>query len=59
MATATDPRQHLLSLFSEKPCWMIDPLAEELHHSIPSVRRFLSEAGYFSSFTHNCPRESP
>ena len=53
MAAATDPRQHLLSLFSEKPCWMIDPLAEELHYSIPSVRRFLSEAGYYSSFTHN------
>jgi hypothetical protein len=53
MAAATDPRQHLLSLFSEKPCWTIDPLAGELHYSIPSVRRFLSEAGYYSSFTHN------
>lgn len=32
---------------------MIQPLAAEMHYSIPSVRRFLSEAGYYSSFTHN------
>ena len=32
---------------------MIAPLAEELQYSIPSVRRFLVEVGYFSSFTHN------
>jgi hypothetical protein len=32
---------------------MIQPLAAEMHYSIPSVRRFLAEAGYYSSFTHN------
>ena len=53
MAAAADSGQHLLSLFSEKPCWMIEPLAGELHYSIPSVRRFLGQAGYYSSFTHN------
>jgi hypothetical protein len=32
---------------------MIKPLSSELNYSIPSVRRFLGEVGYFSSFTHN------
>jgi hypothetical protein len=45
--------QRLFSLFTEQPCWMIEPLAVELQYSIPSVRRFLNEAGYYSSFTHN------
>jgi hypothetical protein len=40
-------------LFSTQPCWMIEPLATELHYSIPSVRRFLTETGYYSRFTHN------
>jgi len=45
--------ERLVSLFSEQPCWMIAPLAVELRYSIPSVRRFLTEVGYFNSFTHN------
>ena len=53
MPSVTDPKQHLLSLFSQKPCWRIDSLAGELHYSIPSVRRFLNDVGYYSSFTHN------
>jgi len=32
---------------------MIHPLAAEMRYSIPSVRRFLAEVGYYSSFTHN------
>ena len=36
-----------------KPCWKIDSLVGELHYSIPSVRRFLNDVGYYSSFTHN------
>jgi hypothetical protein len=32
---------------------MIEPLAAQLQYSIPSVRRFLTEIGYYSSFTHN------
>jgi len=43
----------LLSLFKIQPCWMIEPLSVELNYSIVSVRRFLSQAGYYSSFTHN------
>lgn len=45
--------QRLGSLFTQTPCWMIRPLAAEMQYSIPSVRRFLAEAGYYSSFTHN------
>jgi len=53
MPSAANPMQRLFLLFTEKPCWMIEPLALELHYSIPSVRGFLNEAGYYSSFTHN------
>jgi hypothetical protein len=53
MTSDSTPRQHLVSLFDLQPCWMIDPLALELRYSVPSVRRFLGETGYYSSFTHN------
>ena len=53
MSVREKPNQHLLSLFHEQSCWMIEPLAAEMKYSIPSVRRFLAEVGYFSSFTHN------
>jgi hypothetical protein len=53
MTPHTEPGQRLFSLFTEQPCWTIDPLAARLHYSVPSVRRFLSEVGYLSSFTHN------
>jgi len=47
------PEQELLSAFQGKKCWMIKPLSEQMNYSIPSIRRFLSKIGYFSSFTHN------
>jgi hypothetical protein len=47
------PSERLSTLFLEQPCWRIEPLAAELSYSIPSVRRFLAEVGYYSSFTHN------
>lgn len=53
MTTPLPPSQRLVSLFAQSPCWMIQPLAAEMHYSIPSVRRFLAEVGYYSSFTHN------
>lgn len=46
-------QQKLVSAFKLKKCWMIQPLAEQIDSSIPSVRRFLAKAKYFSSFTHN------
>ena len=53
MPLETKPSERLSSLFLQQPCWMIEPLAAELRYSIPSVRRFLTEIGYYSSFTHN------
>ena len=53
MPIHTKPTQHITSLFQQQPCWMIEPLATELQYSVPSVRRFLSTIGYYSSFTHN------
>jgi len=53
MTGTTQTKQHLISLFAEQPCWMIEPLAAQLRYSIPSVRRFLVQTGYYSSFTHN------
>lgn len=47
------PDQKLISAFQENKCWMIQPLAERMNYSIPSVRRFLTKTGYFSSFSHN------
>ena len=53
MTKSIDTHQELASLFGQQPCWMIVPLAKELNYSVPSVRRFLLHAGYYSSFTHN------
>ena len=53
MTDAIQTEQLLISLFAEQPCWMIEPLAAQLRYSIPSVRRFLLQTGYHSSFTHN------
>jgi hypothetical protein len=53
MSRSIDPVEHLRSLFATEPCWLIGPLADKLGYSIPSTRRFLSGAGYYSSFTHN------
>jgi len=53
MTTPLPPSRQLVSLFGSKPCWMIQPLAAEMHYSIASVRRFLAAVGYYSSFTHN------
>ena len=53
MAISLPPTQRLRSFFAQNPCWMIQPLSTEMQYSIPSVRRFLAEVGYYSSFSHN------
>jgi hypothetical protein len=53
MTPPTDAHQTMISLFGRQPCWMIAPLAKQLNYSVPSVRRFLVQVGYLSSFTHN------
>lgn len=53
MSPHVPPEKLLVSLLTKEPCWMIQPLAKEMGYSVPSVRRFLSQTGYYSSFTHN------
>jgi len=45
--------QKLTSIFEKQSCCRIEPLAAELEYSVPSVRRFLTTIGYYSSYTHN------
>ncbi len=53
MLSTSETNQFLSDLFKQQQCWMIESLSIELNYSIPSVRRFLSRVGYYSSFTHN------
>lgn len=53
MPSESESGRRLITLFNQQPCWMIEPLAAEMQYSMPSVRRFLTEAGYYSSFSHN------
>jgi len=46
-------KERLARLFAQKPCWTIDELCHVLGYAAISVRRFLKQLGYFSSFTHN------
>lgn len=47
------PREQLQQLFVQRKCWTIEALVRKLKYSAISVRRFLKDLGYFSSFTHN------
>ena len=53
MAGTPRVNEQITALFTKQLCWTIEPLAAELKYSIPSVRRFLTAVGYYSSFTHN------
>ena len=53
MLPITKPSERLSNLFLQQPCWRIETLAAQLRYSIPSIRRFLGEVGYYRSFTHN------
>ena len=45
--------KELVSLFKKQACWQIEPLANLLGYSVPSVRRYLKLTGYHRSFSHN------
>jgi len=45
--------EQLKTLFVQKACWTIDELCHALGYAAISVRRYLRQLGYFSSFTHN------
>ena len=47
------PQDRLLVLFDQKKCWTIEELSYSLNYSTISIRRFLKDIGYYSSFTHN------
>jgi len=53
MTASTQAIRRLTDLFQKEPCWMIEPLSQQIDYSIPSTRRFLVQTGYYSSFTHN------
>lgn len=48
-----NPRDRLVLLFDQKKCWAIKELTHSLNYSTISIRRFLKDIGYYSSFTHN------
>ncbi len=48
-----NPRDRLVLLFDQKKCWTIEKLTHSLNYSTISIRRFLKDIGYYSSFTHN------
>ena len=48
-----NPQDLLRLLFDQKKCWTIGELTHSLDYSTISVRRFLKDIGYYSSFTHN------
>ncbi len=53
MPQQREPREQLQQLFAQRQCWTIVELVRQLDYSTISVRRFLKDIGYFSSFTHN------
>lgn len=53
MQSRGKPLDQLKKLFSQKKCWTIDELHQAFTYSIISIRGFLKQVGYFSSFTHN------
>jgi transposase len=53
MPPATSPSDRLRELFRRRPCWTRKQLSQALGRSPSSVGRFLKQAGYFHSYTHN------
>ncbi len=45
--------QQLTGLFEQKKCYTISELCETLGYAAISIKRFLKQIGYHSSFTHN------
>lgn len=46
-------KEQIHQLFEQKQCWTMDELCRSLGYAAISVRRFLKQIGYHSSFTHN------
>jgi hypothetical protein len=53
MPAQLPPKEHLLKLFSRRPCWKLADLAHSLNRALISARRLLKQIGYFRSYTDN------
>ncbi len=53
MKKQNQPLKVLVELFVERKCWTISQLSEAMGYAEISVKRFLKQIGYYSSFTHN------
>ena len=53
MKENNNPQDRLVLLFDKEKCWTIEELIHSLNYSTISIRRFLKDIGYYSSFTHN------
>ena len=53
MTKVKNPQDRVVQLFNQKKCWTIEGLTRSLDYSIISIRRFLKDIRYYSSFTHN------
>ncbi len=53
MKKQNKPQEVLVELFGERKCWTISELCEVMGYAEISVKRFLKQIGYYSSFTHN------
>lgn len=53
MTSKSKSLERIRALFERQSCWTIDQLKQELHYSTISIRRFLKQLGYYTSFTHN------
>jgi hypothetical protein len=47
------PTEQLKQMFHQRPCWILADLARPLDYALISVRRFLTQIGYYRSYTHN------
>jgi hypothetical protein len=48
-----EPLERLAQLFVQKKCWTIADICETFDYAPISIKRFLKQMGYYSSFTHN------
>jgi len=53
MKNTHNPLEQLGQLFVQKKCWTIADMCEKLTYAPISIKRFLKQIGYYSSFTHN------
>ena len=53
MGKVRNPQEYLVRLFKQEKSRTIEQLTHSLNYSTISIRRFLRDVGYYSSFTHN------